>query len=335
MKKNIKLALILITVLFLGVTLSCKPKTSNFITITATDNGWDSQKFHNALAKLVIENAFDGYKFQVSTASTTMNWESIKKNDVDVDIESWTENVVSYPTDVKNGDIVNVGVLVPDSAQGIYVPKYVLEGDPSRKIAPMAPDLKEVKDLVKYSKVFPDDENPSRGRIYGSIPGWMADEILHKKFVYYGLDKDYNYVRLGSESALFASLMAAYNLGQPWVGYCYEPTWITGKLQMVMLLDAPYEEVAFSEGKTAFSSQQLKIVSSRAFPAKAPEILEFLKNYKTGSAFVSEALAYLDDTKATHNDAAVWFVKKHDDLLDQWLPSKNAKKLRDYLAKQK
>ena len=332
MKNRIITAIILIVVLLFTL-VSCKPKVTQIITITATDNGWDSQKFHNSLAKLVIEHAYEGYNFQLSTASSTMNWESMKNGDVDVDIESWTENVVSYSSDVKNGDIVNIGVLVPDSRQGVYVPRYVIEGDPSRGILPMAPDLREVKDLAKYPNIFPDDEDPSRGRMYGAIPGWMCDEILHKKYIYYGLDKGFNYVRLGSESALFASLMAAYNLGEAWAGYCYEPTWITGKLRVVLLEDAPYEEAGFSEGKTAFSSQELMIVSSRQFPAKAPEILEFLKKYKTGSALVSEALAYLDDTKATHDDAAVWFLKKHDEMLGQWLPSKNEKNLRDYLSK--
>ena len=333
MKTRANIAIVLCAVLLLATASSCKQKTAQIITITATDNGWDSQKFHNALAKLVIENAFDGYKFQLSTASSTMNWESMKNGDVDVDIESWTENVVSYPDDVKNGDIVNIGVLVPDSKQGLYVPRYVIEGDPARGIAALAPGLKEVKDLAKYPRAFPDDENPSRGRMYGAIPGWMCDEILHKKYIYYRLDRDFNYVRLGSESALFASLMAAYNLGEAWVGYCYEPTWITGKLQVVLLDDAPYEEAAFSEGRTSFSSQQLLTVSSRQFPAKAPEILAFLKKYRTGSALVSETLAYLDDTKATHDEAAVWFLKNHDKMLDEWLPAANAKKMREYLAK--
>ena len=214
----------------------------------------------------------------------------------------------------------------------MYVPRYVVEGDPARGIAPMAPDLKNVADLAKYPHVFPDDENPSRGRIFGAIPGWMADGILYKKYQYYELDKNFNYLRMGSEAAMFASLMSAYNLGQAWVGYCYEPTWIAGKLQLIMLKDAPYEPVDFLEGKTAFSTQELLNLCSRQFPAKAPEIMEFLKKYKTGSALISEALAYLDDTKVTHDDAAVWFLKKHDELLDQWLPAGNAKKLRDYLS---
>jgi len=332
MKRLITFFVMLFVVVLAGTTISCKPKTAHIITLVSTDNGWDSQKLHNAIAKQIIEHAYDGYELKYSTASSTMNWESMKNNDVDVDIESWVENVASYPADIKNGDIVNIGILVEDSRQGIYVPKYVIEGDPAKGIPPAAPGLKRVEDLLKYPQVFPDDENRSKGRLYGSIPGWMADEILFKKFQLYGLDKSYNYVRLGSEAALFASLVSAYNLGQPWVGYCYEPTWVTGKLQLVLLEDEPYEPVAFLEGKTAFSSQQLLIVGSRNFPSKAPEIHEFFKKYKTGSALISQALSYLDETKATHDATAIWFLKSNIGLIDQWLPAENAKKMREYLA---
>ncbi len=301
------------------------------VVIVATDNGWDSQKLHNAIAELVVEHAYEGYEFEVSTASSTMNWQSIINGDVDLDIESWTDNVATYPEDVANGDIVDVGILVADSAQGVYVPRYVIEGDAARGIEPMAPDLVTVEDLKKYAAAFPDDEDKSKGRIYGSIPGWMADEVLYNKYLHYGLDADFNYVRLGSEASLFASLVSAYNLGDPWVGYCYEPTWVTGKLDLVLLDDAPYEPALLMEGKCAFPRQALKIVSSNKFAEKAPELLGFFQKYETGSALISQALAHLDETKESYEQVAAWLIRQNDSLIDQWLPAENAQRLRAYL----
>ena len=332
MKIRIGICFILITALLLGTLSSCRRDVSNNVILIATDNGWDSQRFHNALAKLVIDNAFEGYELRFSTASSTMNWESMRNGDVDVDIESWTENVATFEEDVRVGDIVVLGVLVEDSRQGLYVPRFVIYGDPARGIPPMAPTLRRVEDLLRYPHVFPDDENPGRGRIFGSIPGWMADVILHKKFLYHGLDRSFNYVRLGSEAALFASLMSAYNLGQGWVGYCYEPTWITGRLDLVLLEAAPYEPVGFLEGRTAFPSQQLKTVSSRYFPQRAPGPYQFLQRFRTGGAFVSEALAFMYETRANHEEAAIWFLRNHDRLIDEWLPAENAAKLRNHLS---
>ena len=296
-------------------------QTSEKVVIKATDNGWDSQMLHNEIAKYIVENAYDNYDFQLSTGSSTMNWQAIISGDVDLDIESWTDNVATYPTDLENGDIVDVGILVPNSAQGLYVPRYVIEGDAERGIEPMAPDLKTVQDLEKYPELFPDDEDKTKGRIYGSIPGWMADEVLYKKYEAYGLNEMYNYARLGSESTLFASLSSAYNLGDAWVGYCYEPTWISGKLDIVLLEDAPYDKALFEQGLCEFPKQELKIVSSKNFAEKAPDLLEFFQKYQTGSELVSDALAHLDETGETHAETAKWLLKENQNLLDEWLPA--------------
>jgi ABC-type proline/glycine betaine transport system substrate-binding protein len=332
MKTRINFLIILTTIFLFGICFAaCRPKT-DLVNFVAADAGWDSQKFHNAIAKLVIENAFEGYHLTFSTASSVMNWESMKRGDVDLFIELWPATVQTYHEDVEAGYAINIGMLAEGTRSGLYVPRYVIEGDPSRGIAPVAPNLRRVEDLRRYHHLFPDDENPTMGRIYGAIPGWRIDEILHNKFLYYDLDRNFRYVRLGSEASLFAALMSAYNLGQPWVGYCYEPTWIAGILDLVLLDETPFDPIGYYEGRTAFPSQQLLTVSSSQFPTRAPEITECLRNFKTSIVLISEALAYIDETKASHNAAAIWFVKTHDELLDEWLPAENAKKLREHLS---
>ena len=333
MKTRICFSLIIVIALVLAVASACKSDSAKTLTLVAADDGWDSQKFHNAMAKIVIEHAYDGYKLEFSTASSTMNWQSLKGNDVDLCIEQWIDTIPTYEDDLKNGEIIVQSVIVEDSYQGIYVPRYVVEGDPSRGLPPLTPDLKRIEDLTKYAHVFPDDEDHSRGRLYGSIPGWMTDAVLYKRYLNLGLDKHYNYVRLGSEAALFLSLASAYNLGEPWVGYCYEPTWVIGKLDMIRLEDVPYDPIPFLEGKTGFSTQELLNISSRNFPEKSPEILQFIQKYKTSSSLLSSALAYLDESKATHEAAAIWFLKNNDSIIDNWVPPANAAKLRAYLSK--
>ncbi|NLJ58519.1 MAG: ABC transporter substrate-binding protein [Tissierellia bacterium] len=330
------LALTLAILMIVSIITGCSSDVTDSdqpVKIVVTDNGWDSQKVHNEIAKIIVENGYTGYTFETSSASSSMNWQAIITGDIDLDIESWTDNVASYEDDVAKGDIVDVGILVPDSAQGLYVPRYVIEGDAERGIEAMAPDLKTVEDLKDYPDVFVDYEDKTKGRIYGSIPGWMADEVLYKKYEYYGLDEMYNYIRLGSEAAIFASLVSAYNSGEPWVGYAYEPTWVTGKLDLVLLEDAPYDPEVFMDGKCEFPKQELKIVSSNKFADKAPDLLEFFKNYQTGSQLMAEALAYLDETQASHEETALWLLKENDHLLDEWLPEENAEKVRAYLNK--
>lgn len=331
MKKNV-LIIVAIIAIAAGYYMISGTKKEN-VHLVGCDNGWDSQQFHNALAKIVLENAFEGYDISFSTASTTMTWESMKAGDVDILIECWQDNLPFYEEDKAKGDVVDVGVLVMDSMQGIYVPRYVVEGDAEAGIEPMAPELRHVRDIKKYPHIFQDAEVAGKGRLYGGIPGWVVDGIMYKKYLHYGLDKNFTYTRLGSEAAIFASLVSAYNLKQPWIGYCYEPTWVVGKLDLIRLDDEPYNEADFHEGKTEFARQELTIVSNNKFREKvSPEVYSFFENYRTGSAGVSSALAYIDENKASHEDAALWFLKNNDSLIDEWLPQNNAGKLRKYLA---
>lgn len=73
-------------------------------------------------------------------ASSTMNWQSLTAGDVDSDIESWTDNVVTYEQDKAEGKVIDVGVWVSDSA--------------SASIEPLASALVSVRDLKKYTRYF-------------------------------------------------------------------------------------------------------------------------------------------------------------------------------------
>ena len=70
--------------------------------------------------------------------------------------------------------------------------------------------------MKKYSRVF-------------------SNGILFVKYKYYGLDKNYNYLRSGFLATLSASFMKAYKSGKPIVEYNYEPTWILAKINLVLL----------------------------------------------------------------------------------------------------
>lgn len=295
------------------------PKT----TVTFSDAGWDSVKFHNAVAAYIGRHAYNIEAKSIMGSSSIVQ-AALVRGDIDVNMELWTDNVPTYAADMKTGKLENLSINFDDNKQGFYVPRYVIEGDKKRGIEPMAPDLATVKDLQKYPHIFKDAENPEKGRVYGAIPGWSADEIFHKKYEAYGLDKNFIYFRSGSEAALNTAFISAYTKGEPIVGYNYEPTWISGKLDLVLLKDEPYSPEAFEKGLTEARSVPVMIVANKQLAAKAPEFTEFLKNYHTSSALTAEALAYIADNKATYDEAAIWFLQKHPELLAQWLPDDKA-----------
>lgn len=321
--------LLITVVLAMFVFVGCAPASSDKH-IVFTDAGWDSAKVHNNIAGFIAENAF-GMTWSELPGSTPITYEAIKNGEIDLHMEMWTDNLPLYTADVASGAVLELGLNFDDNMQGFYVPRYVIEGDVSRGIEPMAPNLKYVVDLLNYADVFVDDENPSMGRVYGAIPGWAADDIMFKKFEYLKLDDKFVYFRPGSDAALSAAFTGAYERGEPIVGYYWEPTWLMGKYDFVLLEDAPFNKADFLLGKTAFDSVRVTITARPGFDVDHPEYSEFLSKYSTSSALTSAALTYMLDTGADYKATALWFLKTNDYLLDEWLNADQAAAVREAL----
>ncbi len=146
------------------------------------------------------------------------------------------------------------------------------------------------------------------------------------------MDEYYNYFSPGSDSALSAAIVGAYEKGEPIAAYYWEPTWIMGMLDMTLLEDEPYSEEKWTEESgwnCEFSAMDIAIAVNKDFPARAPEVVEFLKNYHTTSAMASSALAYMMESECDTRDAAVWFLKTREDVWTKWVPEEIAEKVKE------
>lgn len=299
--------------------------------IVFADSGWDSIKLHNAIAGYILSELYD-YSWKEIPGSSTIMHESLKSGEIDVIMEAWTDNISDYKLDKKNGKFKELGTNYADNRQGLYVPRYVIEGDKDKGIKPLAPELEYVWDLEKYSNIFKDPEDSSKGRIYGAIPGWDVDTILYNKYKHYKLDKMYNYFRPGSDSALSAALTSAYDKGEPIVAYYWEPTWLMGKYDFVLLKDKDYSESGYRNGETALPSVNVTVAVSNEFYKNNKDAVSFLSKYQTSSDLTSEALAHMQDTKENYENTAKWFLKNHPELLTKWLSKDNAEKIKSSLG---
>lgn len=325
--KKFLLGFIFVFIVFLS---GCS-KDKNIIVFA--DAGWDSVQFHNAVAGFIAVEAFGYSDYKEVRGSTPITHEGLLQGEIDVHMEEWSDNIPSYQKDVEAGLLVDLGINFDDNYQGLYVPRYVIEGDPERGLEALAPDLKTVEDLKKYHHLFQEDKGSGKGRIYGAIPGWEVDQILHKKYLAYGLDEYYEYFRPGSDAALSAVLADAYLDGVPIVGYYWEPTWLLGKYDFVLLEDNPYTNLEdFQAGLTEMPAMEIRIAVSNDFYERNPDFCEFLSNYQTTSEMISEALAYAQENDVDFTATAKWFLNKYDHLLDEWLDADRAEMVRKGLS---
>ncbi len=308
------IALFMITLLLLTVTAGygtrAEGKPAEKKEITFAEVGWDSIKLNNAIAGLIAERVF-GYSWQETPGSTPISHEALVKGEVDVHMEEWTDNIPKYIEDRDAGNLTELGVNFDDNYQGLYIPKYV---------ADEYPDLKSVRDLANYAHLFPDPEDGSKGIIYGGIVGWEVTDIMARKVHEYGLDEYFNYVESGSDAITNAAVTSAVDKKAPIVFYYWEPTWLLGKYDFVLLEDEPYDPSVYQEGKCGCPSVNVTIAVSNAFAKSNPEFCEVLSRYSLPSTIISEALAHINDTGADYSETALWLLTEaHPELISKWL----------------
>src|SRR4051812_40708421 len=156
-------------------------------TIKFADPGWDSIRVHNEIARIIIEEGY-GYKTEIVPGSETASLFAIGNGMMDVYMEIWTRSYPKqYKLAIEHGDIIEASVNLDDTQQGLFVPTYVIKGDPKRGIKPMAPNLKSIRDLPEYWRLFKDPDDSNKGRIYGGIPLWNATKVFQDKMKNYNL----------------------------------------------------------------------------------------------------------------------------------------------------
>lgn len=318
----------LCTLLVLGACSSEASKDSIKV-ITFGDAGWDSIRVHNSIAQTIVEEGY-GYETEVTSGTTAATVQALEQGDINAYMEIWSDNIKEvYEKAIDSGNIIKVSTNFDDNAQGLYVPTYVIEGDPERGIEPMAPDLKTVEDLAKYPEIFQDPEDSSKGRIIGAPSSWAISEFLETKLETYGLDEMYNYLAPGSDSAIVADLAGAYKKGEPWVGYYWAPTWVTASYDLTLLEEQPYDEKIWNENKgTEFPPNDVVVAVHKDLPEQAKEVVDFLSNYETSSELTESALNYMQDNEVEADEAAQWWMKEHEDVWTKWVPEDVAEKVK-------
>jgi glycine betaine/proline transport system substrate-binding protein len=214
----------------------------------------------------------------------------------------------------------------------------MIKGDPARGIEAVAPDLKSVADLPKYWHLFKDPEVPSKGRFHNSPPGWGVTEINETKLKTYGLTDTFNIFSTGSDTALATSMVTAYDRGQPWVGYYWEPTWIMGLMDMTMLEEPPYDPAVYNDPSNrgcAYPAAKVLKAIHIDVQTNAPEIAEFIKKYQTSLEENNDFLAYMNDNQVESEAAAIYFLKKYPDTWKAWVPADIAQKVTEALKEVK
>lgn len=341
-KKAARSLLLMVLFIFASSAAGCGGSTNDSSTngndkpkLVMADVTWDSVQVHNRILGFILQHGYGYPEPEYAFGDTLPLLQGMTKGNVDITMEVWQDNYAEPWNDaVESGSVVDLGPIFPDAPQGWYVPTYMIKGDPERGIEPMAPDLKSVYDLPRYWELFKDPEMPTKGRFHNSPPGWAVTEINEIKFKTYGLDETFNLFSTGSDSALSASMLSAYERGQAWVGYNWEPNWVMGQLDMTKLEEPPYDPDVYNDlsnrGCAYPAAKVLKGIHVD-LQTKAPEVVELIRKYETTLEQNNDFLSYMSSNNADTEAAAIYFLKTYPDTWKAWMPEDTAQKVEQAL----
>lgn len=298
-------------------------------TVTFAGLPWESGDFITRVVQTILA---EGYGCKVDTIpgnSVTLE-QATATNDIQIFAEEWVGRSEVWKTAIANGSALNIGSTIEGAMEGWFVPAYLVKGDEARGIAPLAPQLTSVEQLIDPAivQLFSDPEEPSKGRFLNCPFGWTCEGESTQKLTDYGLQDAYVNFRPGSASALDAAITSAYLQGQPILFYYWSPTAIMGKFDLVRL-DAPEfsddcrAQVAAGgsnrEGVCAVSPIEVAYGVNAQFAGEAPEIVDVLTKASFPLQEVNLALAYMLDNSADAAAAADRFLREKPELWGAWV----------------
>jgi len=306
------------------------------------DLDWDSSRFHVGVASFIAQHGYECETDRIPGTTTPM-LTALGSGDVHVLMEIWKQNVKDAWAKLESENKVrDLGLNFPDATQGWFVPRYLVEGDSSRNIEALAPNLKSVSDLIKYKKLFVEPGKPNIGRFYNCMLGWSCEDINSKKLKAYKLLNDFENFRPGTSSALASVIASKYKQGKPFVAYYWGPTWVLGTFDLIKLNEPAFDPVIWeklTDGTDLSQAVEYPVVPvnigvNTAWAKNNKELVEFLKKYEMKPGETSEALAFIQQQKGrTPQDAAINFLMKNKSAWKKWVHKKAASRVEKALEK--
>lgn len=206
---------------------------------------WESGAFTTELLRVIVERGY-GYATETLPGSTVSLEVALARNDLQVIAEEWAGRSPAWVKAEQAGQVFALGDTVKHAEEGWWVPAYVIEGDASRNLKPLAPELRSVEDLKRYAPVFRDPESPDKGRFLNSPSGWTSETVNSQKLRAYGLDELYTNFRTGSGAAMDAEIGSSIRRGQPVLFYYWNPTPLMGRYKLVRLQEPAFDAQAWA-----------------------------------------------------------------------------------------
>lgn len=284
--------------------------------VVMTEMNWKSSQVVTSIAKFVLEQGY-GCAVTMVPSSTVPALASVAETGKpDIVTELWINGAPAYEGMEAEGKITTLtDVLSDGGVEGWWVPQYLVDAHP---------ELATLEGILANPELI-------GGRFHQCPEGWGCQRANASKGAAAGLEgAGIEIFQHGSGETLAASIAAAFEDKAPWFGYYWGPTAILGKYPMVKIslgdyipavhkCDADPDCPNRGEKLSEYPVSPVKTVVTNSFATDHPAASEFMAKLSFTNAQMNGILAWMDENKATAEEAAVHFLTSDKELWMGWL----------------
>ncbi|MFY0597139.1 MAG: ABC transporter substrate-binding protein [Cognatishimia sp.] len=294
--------------------------------VSITEMNWASSAIITEIAKFIMENGYDCSVQKVPSSTTPSLVSVAETGKPDIVTELWINGAPAYQELQDAGKITTAAdVLADGGLEGWWVPRYMVDANP---------ELATIEGVLANAELL-------GGRFHNCPDGWACKNTNGDLARNFGLvDAGYEIFVHGSGETLATSIGAAYESQEPWIGYYWSPDPLMAKYDMVEVdLGVPYNEEVFlcaanaectAEGVSSWPVGPVKTVVTTDFASREPAVAEFMTKMSYDNDTVLGFLSWMEDNKATYEEAAVYFLLNNKDMWSGWISEDANKKLAEF-----
>ena len=298
--------------------------------VTIAEMSWASAGVAAHIQNIILGQGY-GCESELVPGNTVPTVTSMtEKSEPDIAPEIWL-NSAREPIEkaVAEGRLKVAGEILSDGGEeGWFVPAYVVKQNP---------ELKTLQAVLERPDLFPDKEEPGKGRFYTCPSGWACQIINANLYKAYGLEEKFTLFDPGSGEGLAAAIAKAYEREEPIFAYYWAPTSVLGRYPMVKLGGMTHDPKSWKcvtdkdcadPKPNQYPKSVAYTVVTSGFAKSAPEAFRFVSSFSWPNKLVNALLAWKDDNQATGRETAEYFLKNHEAVWTAWVTADVAAKVK-------
>lgn len=299
--------------------------------ITIAEMTWASAAVAAHVENIILSKGY-GCESELVPGDTVPTVTSmVEKGEPDIAPEIWINSAREVVEKaIAEGRLKIASEILSDGGEeGWFIPKYMVDANPG---------LTTLQAVLKRPDLFPDKEEPGKGRFYTCPSGWACEIINKNLYKAYGVDKaGFTLFNPGSGEGLAAAIDRANSRKLPIFTYYWSPTALMGRHPMVKLGGMKHDPKTWScvtdkncaDPKPNFYPKSVVFtVVTSSFAEKAPDAYKFVSSVSWPNAVLNKILAWKDTDQANNKEAAEHFLKNYEQLWTKWVPADVAAKVK-------